>query len=139
MDGKSGWPRFVPANLTLPANADVTLTINSFDDGNAPIPTGFNQVKGTVGGSMTLDGKSLTSIPVKDVAHTMTIPSIGLNIPIAVKTSTEKFSSTTFTFHTPSSPTKLDWQCMTACGTGNDGMGGPMVTDGWMKGVFTVK
>ncbi|MDA8442463.1 MAG: hypothetical protein M0Z55_08810 [Peptococcaceae bacterium] len=138
MDGKPGWPKFVPGNLTLPANADVTLTINSYDDGNAGIPTGDNKVTGTVGGSMTLDGKSVTSIPTKDVAHTITISSLGLNVPIAVKTASEKYSVTTFTFHTPSTPTVLNWQCEAACGSGKDGWEGAMSTDNWMKGTFNV-
>ncbi|MCF8565479.1 hypothetical protein LLE49_12205 [Alicyclobacillus tolerans] len=139
MDGKSGWPEYTPANLTLPANADVTITVNSYDDGNAPIPSGDNKVTGTVDGTMTVDGKSVTSIPTKDVAHTITISSIGLNIPIAVKTSSEKYSATEFTFHTPSKPTTLDWQCMAACGSGSSGWQGAMATDGWMKGTFNVQ
>lgn len=139
MDGKKGWPKFEPADSTLPANAVVTVTIQNYDDGNAPIPQGDNKVTGTTDGTMTVDGKSDTSVPTANVAHTFTISSIGLNVPIPVRSANEKFNTVQFTFKTPSSPTKLDWQCMAACGTGSSGWMGSMATDGWMKGVLTIQ
>ncbi|RIV22039.1 hypothetical protein D2Q93_09675 [Alicyclobacillaceae bacterium I2511] len=139
MDGKKGWPEIVPANMTLPANQNVTILIHSYDDGNAPIPEGDNVVKGTQSGTMLLNGKAVKSVPTADVAHTITIPTIGLNIPIPVKTSSEPYSTVEFTFHTPATGEKLHWQCMAACGSGASGWGGAMATNGWMQGVWTVQ
>ncbi|QSO53023.1 hypothetical protein JZ785_03725 [Alicyclobacillus curvatus] len=139
MDGKKGWPKFSPADTTLPANAVMTVTVLNYDDGNATIPSGDNKVTGTINTDMTVDGKTVTSVKTADVAHTITIPSIGLNVPIPVRSSTEKYNTITFSFKTPSTPGQLDWQCMASCGSGSSGWGGAMSTDGWMKGVFTVK
>jgi hypothetical protein len=139
MDGKPGWPKFEPANAVLPTNSVVHVTIKDYDDGPAAIPKGDNLVKGTVGGTMTVDGKTVTSIPAGNVAHTLTISSMGLNIPIPPKTAGETYALVTFSFKTPVAPEKLNWQCMAACGTGSSGWQGPMQMNGWMKGVFDVK
>ena len=139
MDGKPGWPKFEPADATLPANAIVNVTVKNYDDGNASIPAGDNKVTGTVNSNMTVDGKTVTSVKTADVAHTITIPTIGLNVPIPVRSSSEKYDTIKFSFKTPSTPQKLDWQCMATCGSGKSGWGGAMATDGWMKGVFTVQ
>lgn len=139
MDGKPGWPQFVPANANLPANTVVNVTVKDYDDGAAPIPTGYNVVKGTVNGSITVDGKAVTTLPANDVAHTISIPSIGLNVPIPPKTDKESYSTVTFSFKTPATAQQLNWQCMAACGSGSSGWQGAMATDGWMKGVYNVQ
>ncbi|QQE79881.1 hypothetical protein [Alicyclobacillus sp. SO9] len=150
VDKKNGKPKmvpaFVPANLTLPENKDVTITVQNFDDGGAAIPSGGNKVQGTVSGTMTVDGKAVSSVPVKKVAHTITIAQTssfkGLNIPIEARTSSERSNSIVFTFHTPSKPTQLKWQCDAACGSGSSGMGGVMdlsKNPGYMNGTWTVK
>ncbi|MCF8565533.1 hypothetical protein LLE49_12480 [Alicyclobacillus tolerans] len=139
MDGKPGWPKFEPADTTLPANTVVNVTVKDYDDGPATVPAGYNAVKGTQNGTITVDGKTVSSIPAKDVAHTITIPSMNLNVPIPPKTSAEKYATVQFSFKTPATPQKLDWQCMAACGSGSSGWQGAMATDGWMKGVYTVQ
>ena len=139
MDGKKGWPKTEPANLTLPENKDVTITLKNYDDGNATVPTGYNLVKGTVDGSIKVDGKTVTSIPMADVSHTITISSLGINIPIPVRTTSEKYVTVQFTIKTPATAQTLAWQCLAECGTGSAGWGGPMITSGWMKGNFTVQ
>lgn len=138
MANKPGWPRFVPANATLPKNAIVNVTIHNYDDGNAPIPSGYNKVKGTIGRTMNVDGHTYSSIPVSTVAHTFTISSIGLNVPIQVRSASEKFDTVTFSFKTPSTAQTLTWQCYAACGTGTSGWQGPMMANGWMKGTLTI-
>ncbi len=143
-NGKKGWPEYIPANFTVPANAIVDVQIRDFDDGPATVSTGMNQVKGTVGGTMQVidavngpveqqPAKTLTEIPANDVAHTLTFSGKGfsLNVPIP-PTSTVEFS-----FKAPAAGTYL-WQCESACGTGTDGWGGPMATNGWMQGIMTV-
>lgn len=139
-------PAIVPANLTLPENTDVTITVKNYDDGGAPLVVkSDNQVQGTVNGSIAIDGKTVTSVPENNVAHTITIPATGnfkgLNVPIAARTSNEKYDTVTFTFHTPSTPTTLKWECMAECGTGSSGMGGVMnwpMNPGYMSGTWTV-
>lgn len=139
MDGKPGWPQFQPANANLPANSVVNVTVKDYDDGAAAIPTGYNVVKGTVNGSITVDGKTVTSVPANDVAHTISIPTIGLNIPIPPKTDKEAYATVTFSFKTPANAEQLNWQCMAACGSGSSGWEGAMATGGWMKGVYNVQ
>jgi plastocyanin len=145
MIGKPGWPKYEPANLVLPPHRLVQVTVRDYDDGSADIPGGYNRVKGTVGGVMRVikgtpatiapqTGTVVKEIPVKDVAHTFTM--IGedffMNVPMPV------LSTVVYRFMTPG-PGTYSWQCMAACGTGAGGWGGSMATDGWMRGVVTVK
>ena len=136
MTGKPGWPEFEPADFTLPANADVTMTITSFDDGAAAPPAEYGNVQGTAGGAETVNGRTVTKVPVANVAHTFTITDLKLNVPIPVAASAQKPAVVTFSFHTPKSGV-YTWQCYAPCGSGSDGWGGPMVTDGYMTGKVT--
>ncbi len=142
MLGKPGWPMYVPADFSVPANSTVHAEIRCFDDGAADIPSGYEKVRGTVNGSMTVlaavDGdvahaksQTVTSGGPKDVAHTLTIADTGLNIPIP------PLCTVRFTFKT-GAPGAHGWQCMAACGTGQGGWGGPMATNGYMSGTMTV-
>ncbi len=45
---------------------------------------------------------------------------------------------TEFTF-TTGAPGHYVWQCFVPCGTGYNGFSGPMGTDGYMNGTFTVQ
>lgn len=143
MDGRKGYPEFVPADFSVPANTTVHAEIRCFDDGPATVPGGDEQVKGTAGGTMTLisgvNGKLssfksqvVQGVDAKNVAHTLTIAGIGLNIPIP------PLSTVRFTWKSGAAGT-YGWQCMSACGSGNSGWGGPMSTAGWMKGTMTVQ
>ena len=100
MDGKAGWPTFSPVNINLPANSTVHVTIEEYDDGSAGIPQGCNDATGTINDTMTVNGKTVTSVNAKNVAHTLAIPSIGLNVPILLRTASEKYSTITFEFKT---------------------------------------
>ncbi len=142
MLGKKGYPQVVPADFTVPANATIHCEIRCFDDGAASVPSGYEKVKGTVGGTVTLvplvqevpsgKGHTVQALDPKKVAHTITMTDIGLNIPIPPLTAVR------FTFKTGAAGTH-PWQCMAACGTGTGGWGGPMSTDGWMKGTMTIQ
>jgi heme/copper-type cytochrome/quinol oxidase subunit 2 len=145
IEPKKDWPTFEPANLVLPAHRLIQVTVHDHDDGSADIPGGYNRVKGTVGGVMRVikgpdavvtpgAGTVVTEVPVKDVAHTFTMIGEGffMNVPMPV------LSTVVYQFMTPG-PGTYPWQCMAACGTGEGGWGGSMATDGWMRGVVTVK
>lgn len=133
---KPGWPAVYPADFTVPGNTDVTVTVRNYDDGTAPVTATYGKVTGTVGGSEQVNGKTVTSIDPAQVSHTITVNSLSLNIPIPPATSNGP-SVVVFTFHTPAKGTYI-WQCMAPCGSGTDGWGGAMMTDGWMKGTITV-
>ncbi len=136
MIGKPGWPEFLPGDFTLPANADVTMTITSFDDGAAAVPAQYGKVQGTTGGAATIDGQSVTQVPVANVAHTFTISALKLNVPIPVAASAQNPTVVTFSFHTPKGGSDT-WQCYAPCGSGSAGWQGPMATDGYMTGKVT--
>jgi hypothetical protein len=136
----------------VPANSLVHVTIYQFDS-----PTGLrnpflSQVQGTVGGTMTLDGKSTTSIPAEEASHTFAIPQLGVFVPLPgvseeakhpceegpCEPSTSDHRTVTFTFRT-GAPGKYHWQCFVPCGAGYYfGNGGPMQTLGYMDGVIEV-
>ncbi|MDA8346691.1 MAG: hypothetical protein M0Z66_14660 [Thermaerobacter sp.] len=137
MTGKPGWPQFLPGNFTLPANADVTVTVTSFDDGAAPVPAVYGKVSGTVGNAETVNGQSVSTVDPQQVAHTFTVSGLKLNVPIPVAASAQSPSVVTFTFHTPKAGT-YTWQCEAPCGSGTAGWGGPMATSGYMTGTMTI-
>ena len=134
-------PAYVPSNLTLPANSDVTITIVNFDDAT-PLPAGTEHFAVATGIKGSLSIEPLTTAdpngaapatqatgldPAKGVSHTFTIAKLGLNVPVAPK------SRTTFTFHTGAAGT-YEWQCMDPCGTGPAGWNGAMSRPGYMRG-----
>jgi hypothetical protein len=168
MYGRPGWPRYNPAAIVVPAHALVTLTILNFDDGTAPLPANspYLEVRGALGPAFIsrfmgrasdteatsgkaeyrpdLSGTALkellalqqeghfTALPGELASHTFTVAALGLNIPIP------PLSVVTVTFRT-GAPGHYIWQCETPCGTGPNGMGGPMVTPGYMMGSFVVE
>jgi len=143
MDGKPGWPKFTPADFTVHKGETVVLTIKSFDDGTAPLPAG-SPYSAVEGGTETVDGQAVTSIPDNEISHTFSIPELGINVPIPAVTSTNAaagsqppYVEVVFTF-TPTKSGSFMWMCMAPCGSGPTGMGGAMVTMGWMRGTMTV-
>ena len=143
MIGRPGWPKFSPANLTIPKDTTVVLTIYNYDNGTAPLTAG--SLGGKVeNGKETVNGKPVTSIPITDISHTFTVPLLQMNIPIPPAPSAagpggeSEPTVVTFTFHVTKAGT-YTWQCVAPCGTGAMGMGGPMVTPGYMTGSLTVQ
>ncbi|MCL5445392.1 MAG: hypothetical protein M1121_04950 [Actinobacteria bacterium] len=137
MDGKSGWPRFSPADFSVTKGGKVVLTITSYDDGAAPLPAGMTTYDSVQGGTETVDGKTVTSVANSEVAHTFTVSTLGLNVPIPAVAAGHKSVVVVFTF-TPSKSGSFIWKCMAPCGSGSDGMSGAMATMGWMEGKMTV-
>jgi len=142
----------------VPAGSTVDMTILGYD-GCTPLRNPyFGKVTGTIGGVAYQDGKpytQLSSWAACNVAHTFSIPGIGLNVPIASpslsQAGTNAFCGTspcttasvhrtvTFSFNTPKVSGTYFWQCRIPCGGGFiDGFGGPMQTIGFMTGNMEV-
>lgn len=135
-------PAYTPyTNLTLPAHSLVTITIINNDAGDTALPQGspFNVVSGVVGGSAYVDGARYTRLAPDKVAHTFTVPGLGVSVPIPGDIPAgQKTITVTFSFHTGGAGTYF-WQCMDPCGSGSTGWGGPMTTSGFMKGALTIQ
>jgi hypothetical protein len=139
--------------LTLPAGSKIDMTIIGYD-GCTPLRNPiFGQVMGTIGNVEYVNGKpvsALNSWSGCNVAHTFSVPQLGLNVPMASPSLTATLCGTspctsgphevmTFSFMTPRSGGSFMWQCRIPCGGGFlDGFGGPMQTIGFMTGTITV-
>ncbi len=138
------------AQIVIPANRQIELVIVNYDDGLANLTSSqLANVAGTVNDQMTLvnnsqinstmassgiqlrGGETVGSLPVSEISHTFTIPSLGINVPVGT-------SSTEVVYFTVKSSGTYAWFCMTACGGGATGLGGAMATPGWMAGSLVV-
>ncbi|MDA8287394.1 MAG: hypothetical protein M0014_02880, partial [Actinomycetota bacterium] len=139
MDGHPGWPRYTNASWSVRKGEVVTLRITSYDDGTAPLTgaqTMFDRVQGTRGGTETVDGRSISSIPNGDIAHTFTVVGLGWNVPIpAAPTGGSVAVVARFVARRAGT---FVWQCYAPCGSGSNSMGGAMSTKGWMEGTVKV-
>jgi len=137
---------------TVPANSVVHVTLYQFDS-----PTGlrnpiFSEVRGTVGGTMTLNGKTVNSVAPEEPAHTFAIPELGVYVPLPgvneeaknfceegpCEPATQAHNTITFSFRTGKKG-RYRWQCFVPCGAGFlNGNGGPMQTLGYMDGFIDV-
>ncbi len=139
------------ANITLPANRLIKLTIMSYDTPTENTTAAESAVTGTVGGNMffingtlasgmSMDnatmmehwGHNVTSVPPSTLAHTFTIQQLGINIPVVG-------GSTIIAYLRFTHPGTYVWVCLTVCGLGDNGLAGAMVKPGWMTGTLTVK
>ena len=133
-------------HLTFPINTLVKLTIVNYDDGNATLlESQYANVEGTVNGTITYvnndnvnstnggsgivlnGGETVKSIPPDIIAHTFTIPSLNINIPVPL-------SSTVVAYIKITTAGNFQWMCETACGAGPSGTLAAMDTPGWMTG-----
>ncbi len=133
---KEHWPAFAPSELSVPAGATVVLTVKEYDPGNTALAENspYNAVQG---GTETVDGNAVTSVANDQIAHTITIPQLGINIPLP-KAPDKGFTTIVFTFKAPSAAGSYEWKCMTPCGADPNGMGGSMQADTWMRGHVVV-
>src|SRR5579859_1135735 len=79
------WPAFLPSTpLTIPANQTITVTIRNFDLGDAALPSNspLAKVQGTIDSTASFNGQAYNALDVAKVAHTFTIPQLGINVPI---------------------------------------------------------
>lgn len=132
---KEHWPAMAPSNITFAKGDNVVLTIKEYDDAPTALPAGspYNTV---AGGTMTLDGVAATTVSNENIAHTFSIPDLGINVPLS-KAPDGGFSTTVFKFKVDKAGT-YTWRCFTPCGGDPKGMGGSMATMGWMKGTVVV-
>lgn len=156
-DKHEDWVTYGPTTtLVVPNHSVVTITIHQYDSGLSLLNDFYSQVRGTIGGTMTVDGKTMSSIPDTDVAHTFTIhgyPSAGqpwlfVSVPL-MKLPDDVVSAgkdnklppnphvITFSFYVFGKGHYV-WQCEYPCGNYYNGFGGAMSTEGFMNGSFDV-
>jgi len=133
------------ANISLPVRTLIQVTIVSYDTPTNGSTDQQGRVNGTLGGNVYLIngttasmssmpeqwGTNVTSVPGASLAHTISIPELGVNIPV-VGGDTEiayLYFTRTGTF---------TWVCLTPCGFGPNGALGAMSTSGWMTGTVTI-
>ena len=147
MIGRKDYPAYIPSSFVLPAYSTVVVTVTDFDSATL-LPAAlqvYAHARGIVGDTFTvtpIDPKTPnaaagpttthTSLDPADVAHTLTAPGLGLNVPTA------PFARVTFTVRT-GAPGTYAWHCMDPCGSGSSGWGGAMAAQsGYMEGTITV-
>jgi hypothetical protein len=135
----------------LPAHTLVHVTIYQFDTASGLRNPFLAQVRGTQGGTASLNGKPFSFINGDDTSHTFTVPDLGVSVPLSgISTSAKNPCSSapcstsfdhntiTFSFVTPG-PGTYRWQCFVPCALQFFyGFGGPMQTIGWMSGELKV-
>jgi len=141
--------------IVVPAHTKVTMVINNYDSATALVNNYFLKPQGVDGGTINVGGQNVTAVSPDTVSHTFVIhgivsnsqPWLYVGVPITGVDSSAKADAagmplqpvvTTFTF-TTGAPGKYSWQCFVPCGVGFNGFGGPMGTDGYMNGSFTVQ
>ncbi len=136
---------------TLPAHALVHVTVYQFDGRSGLRNPFLSQARGVVGGTFTLDGKSMRTINPDDASHTFAIPALGVLVPlegvaddaknqcdVAPCAMSAAHTTITFTFRTGKAG-HYRWQCFVPCAAGFlYGFGGPMQTIGYMDGFVNV-
>lgn len=130
LNATTGWPQYSPANFDVPQGTVVFVITDRDAVANW---TGCPcAVKGTVNGIETINGTPFSTVPTSNVAHTFSIPTLGLNVLIPGQ------SVVSFTMDI-AGPGMFSWFCMAPCGTGPGGVtGGPMSIPGYMNGTMTV-
>ena len=149
------WVSYGPStNLHAPPHALVTVTIKQYDSGGMIANAFFSRVRGTVGGTMLLDGKTVSSVDPGSIGHTFTLHAaptnqdpLFVNVPLpalpddaqpAPGQAYPKPHVVTFSFVT-GGPGHYVFNCEYPCGDGYyASFGGPMATRGYMSGTFTV-
>ena len=136
---------------TLPAHTLVHVTVYQYDGKSGLRNPFLAQARGLVGGSFTLDGKSMRAINPDDASHTFAIPQLGVIVPLQGVDDNAKnqcdvapcamaaaHTTITFTFRTGKKG-HYRWQCFVPCAAGFlYGFGGPMQTIGYMDGFVNV-
>lgn len=122
-------PQYVPANFSLP-QGKVVVTITDQDSAAAWAGCACN-VSGTVGGTEKLNRSNLSELSWTNVAHTFTVPSLGINVLSP--------GQSTVTFELDLTETgAFPWWCFAPCGS--DGYTGfPMGAPGFMTGTMVVE
>jgi hypothetical protein len=137
--------------LRVPAYSVVKMTILQYDTATGLRNPFWGLPEGTIGGTMTVDGKQLKSLNPDLASHTFAIPDLGVTVPlkgvpdnaknqcsVTPCTLAQAHTTITFSFRTGKRGT-YRWQCFVPCAAGFIlGFGGPMQTLGWMDGQLQV-
>jgi hypothetical protein len=140
-------------NFQVPAHTRINVTIYQYDSGSPLRNQQLGLVTGTYGNAALLNGKRIQVINSNagnGVAHTFTIPSLGINVPLYANNGNATLCAAApctlksvhnlirFSFTSPGSG-NYRWQCFVPCGLGwLFGNGGPMSTLGYMGGFMKV-
>jgi hypothetical protein len=146
----TGYDIFYPANVTVPVDAIVVVTIVCYDAGINNVTAPYGNVLGTEGGSATYNFStggapvSMTSLEQGQIGHTFTVSYPGaagalqiaggapfLNVPIPPSPNGVVPSVTTFTVVFTQTGHYL-WNCLAPCDPYS------MVTPGYMIGAIQV-
>jgi hypothetical protein len=150
------WVTYWPTTtLQVPAHAVVTIRLENYDGKSTLLNDFYARPQGTIGNTITVDGKTMSSIKPEDASHTFTIHSIPssaqdwlyVSVPVTGVEDDAKLDDagltplqpvvTEFSFVTLG-PGHYIWQCFDPCGSGFDGFSGPMATKGFMSGTIDV-
>jgi len=148
--GNPSWPAYGLTNqFQVPAHALVTVDVRQYDSGGSLNNPWFATVRGTVGGTATVDGKVVKSIDPNNVGHTFTVrgtpgtdPGFFLNVPLPAvggdnQADNGKYHTVVFSF-VSGSKGLYAWNCEFPCGVMVAGFGGPMSAFGFMSGFIHV-
>ena len=154
-DWLSGQPFYYPSTtIKVPANSAVTLTFIQYDSGGQIYNPFFAKVHGTMDGTMTWNGKSVSEVKSDNIGHTFTVhqypestqPNFFLSVPLPMNAANAKTDKAGY----PVDPQKIEvtfitgdpgtyvWNCEFPCGDLYQEFGGPMQQRGWMAGTFEV-
>jgi hypothetical protein len=132
----------------VPAHSLIHVTIWEYDSETGLRNPFMSQVRGTVGGTVVENGKTIRYMNPNLPAHTFSIPELGLNVPLEGITQSSypadltnpHNTHVTITFSFRSGNAQTDhWQCFVPCAAGYlFGNGGPMQTIGYMDGYLKV-
>jgi hypothetical protein len=147
---RSGGHWIHDTTFTVPANTVVHVTVYQFDGATGLRNAFLSQVQGTVGGTETVDGKTVDAIDPEEASHTFAVPELGVFVPLPGVPEEAKnqcefapcegaaHRTITFSFRTGKKG-RYRWQCFVPCAAGwYFGNGGPMQTLGWMDGFINV-
>ena len=138
----------------LPANSTVRVKVFEYDTQTGLRNNFFALSQGIVDGGMEIDGgaATVTSVDPSTVAHTWTIPGMGISVPLVgvandapnqctIAPCDESMAHRTIEFVIRTGkPGHYRWQCIVPCAPGGFlfGNGGPMQTVGYMGGFVDV-
>lgn len=156
------WVTYCQTSLEAPPNTLVTVIVKQYDSSTGVLNGFFRNVQGTVGGTATYNGKTLSQLKDADIAHTFTlqsqpftpaanrlyvsVPLLGVpnNSPSNTTVNGVQYPTpaiTEFQFRTGPAGVVYVWHCYVPCGNGREapyGFSGPMSTTGFMAGTLTV-
>ena len=136
------WVGYLPTTFVkVPPNATVRVTVDQQDGASGARNPYQALVRGTIGNSMMVNGKTMKAIDPADAAHTFAVPDLGVAVPllgVADNAPSGASNKVVFSFKVPASGI-FHWQCFVPCAAGTlYGNGGPMQTLGYMDGQIEV-